>query len=57
LVAVFHEIEGLHPTAEWGRYSINDVCLGFCYDPLAGLGFIFAADRCRTDNDGKMRCR
>jgi hypothetical protein len=57
LVAVFYEIEGLRPTEDWGRESINDVCLGFCYDPLAGLGFLYAADRCRMDNDWWARCR
>jgi uncharacterized membrane protein YhaH (DUF805 family) len=57
VVALFHEIEALHPTEDWGRESINDVCLGFCYDPLAGLGFLYAADRCRMDNDWWARCR
>jgi len=28
----------------------KDVCLGFCYDPLAGLGFAAFNDRCGYDN-------
>ena len=57
LVSIFHEMEGLRAADDLGRAPINDVCLGFCYDPLAGLGFMWAADRCRTEGDGKMRCR
>jgi hypothetical protein len=57
IVDAFREIEGIHPTEDWGRSSINDVCLGFCYDPLAALGFVFANNRCFTFPDGKTRCQ
>jgi hypothetical protein len=57
IVDLFHEIEGLRPTEKLGTNSVKDVCLGFCYDPLAGLGFVYANNRCFTDRNGKTRCR
>jgi hypothetical protein len=33
---LFHEIEKL-PTREVGTAAVRDVCLGFCYDPIAAL--------------------
>jgi hypothetical protein len=35
----------------------RDICLGFCYDPVAGLGFVFANQRCSTYPNGKAMCR
>jgi hypothetical protein len=31
---------------------MKDVCLGFCYDPISALGFIYANDRCRQSDSG-----
>ena len=33
----------------------KDVCFGFCYDPLAGLGIVYLNDRC-ADRNG-TRCK
>jgi hypothetical protein len=41
---------------EGQSFAIEDVCLGFCYDPVAGLGFIFLNDRCTTLPGGTTRC-
>jgi hypothetical protein len=35
---LFHQIENL-PLREGSPLAIRDVCIGFCYDPLAALGF------------------
>jgi hypothetical protein len=35
---LFGEIEQL-PSSEEKRFAVRDVCLGFCYDPVAALGF------------------
>jgi hypothetical protein len=37
---LFHEIERL-PGKPW-PYQVQDVCLGFCYDPVAALGFWYS---------------
>jgi hypothetical protein len=49
-----HEIE-VQETARKSQSYVRDVCLGFCYDPLAGLGIIYINSRCRTDRNG-TRC-
>jgi len=55
VVRVFHELEGLTSGAtEEGE--ARDVCFGFCYDPLAGLGFVYANDRCHYSPTG-IKCR
>lgn len=36
--------------------AIQDVCLGFCYDPVAGLGFWYSNQRCYELPDGTTRC-
>lgn len=38
------------------RHSIRDICLGFCYDPKAGLGYIAENQRCTERPDGKELC-
>lgn len=45
IVGLFHDLESRAPK-EQNLGSEKDVCLGFCYDPLAGLGFAFANQRC-----------
>ena len=45
IVEFFHQVQALTPnyssTQQW-----KDVCLGFCYDPAAGLGALYANQRC-----------
>jgi hypothetical protein len=43
---LFHEIEKL-PASYVGPVTLRDVCLGFCYDPVAGLGFSTLQQRTR----------
>jgi hypothetical protein len=52
---LFHEIE--EGTLSWKSKEVSkkDVCLGFCYDPLSGLGATYANERCTTYADG-TRC-
>jgi hypothetical protein len=38
---------------DWQR---RDVCLGFCYDPVAGLGYSAINNRCGSDDKGGMKC-
>ncbi len=57
LVDTFREIEAIQPTQDSGRSSLNDVCLGFCYDPLAALGFTYANQRCFNRDGRKWQCQ
>ncbi|SPE35259.1 hypothetical protein SBA3_2230048 [Candidatus Sulfopaludibacter sp. SbA3] len=43
---LFHELEKL-PTSEERSFAFRDVCLGFCYDPVAALGFSILPQRNR----------
>ena len=52
---LFNEIEVQGTEGKAQSYA-RDVCLGFCYDPLAGLGVIYINSRCRTDRNG-TRCK
>lgn len=54
LVRVFRELEGL-PSASATQHETRDICFGFCYDPLAGLGFVWANDRCHYSPTG-IKC-
>ena len=42
----FHQIESL-PFRDEHRFALRDVCLGFCYDPVAALGFAVLPQRIR----------
>jgi hypothetical protein len=46
VTALFNEVEALSPWAEWPLH-VRDVCLGFCYDPVAALGFSVLQQRIR----------
>lgn len=49
LISVFRTLESSVPAAkQWG--DEKDVCFGFCYDPLAGLGIAYMNDRCTEQN-------
>lgn len=49
LIRVFGTLESSVPgTKRWG--DEKDICFGFCYDPLAGLGVLYMNDRCTERN-------
>jgi hypothetical protein len=54
VVDLFHELESFAP-AESELRTVNDICWGFCYDPLAGLGLDNLNDRCAERNG--TRCK
>jgi hypothetical protein len=56
LVDFFSGMEGAPPTGAGSHYEMRDVCLGFCYDPKAGLGYTAENQRCATGVDGKEHC-
>ena len=43
IVELFNELEKISRSRET-QSDRKDVCLGFCYDPLSGLGFLYAKD-------------
>jgi len=55
IVDLFREIENEPLTWKSPAMLNKDVCLGFCYDPLSGLGAVYANERCSTFADG-TRC-
>jgi len=48
IVDLFHDLEKL-PHVRETQSDLKDVCLGFCYDPLSGLGSLYANHRCHYD--------
>jgi hypothetical protein len=42
----FRQIESM-PLRDEEQFALRDVCLGFCYDPLAALGFAVLPQRIR----------
>jgi hypothetical protein len=56
VVDLFDELKKLPRTNESSE-DIKDVCLGFCYDPLSGLGALYANHRCRWEETGVVECR
>jgi hypothetical protein len=54
IVDLFHDLESIAPPEKELR-TVNDVCMGFCYDPLAGLGFDNLNDLCAERNG--TRCK
>lgn len=55
VVELFRDLDGsprLHET----HSELQDVCLGFCYDPLSAMGWLFANHRCFNDPRGVV-CR
>ena len=51
LIDVFRRLDAL-PLQNTEVSDTKDICFGFCYDPLAGLGIVFVNQRCR---DGSCR--
>ncbi len=50
LLSVFRTLESVVPETKLSRDG-KDICFGFCYDPLAGLGIVYFNERC-TDRNG-----
>ena len=48
IVDLFHDLDKLSRVGET-QSDRKDVCLGFCYDPISGLGLLFANHRCHYD--------
>jgi len=47
----------IQPVRPYESWEVRDICLGFCYDPIAGLGSVYANQRCSTYPTGKAICR
>ncbi len=59
IVVLFHDLQATPLTWEAksdAKDDVKDVCLGFCYDPLSGLGFLYANHRCFNSGQG-FNCR
>jgi hypothetical protein len=52
VVSLFHDLEATPKSPETQSDDINDVCLGFCYDPLSGLGLLYSNHRCFNAGHG-----
>lgn len=52
IVDLFNELRKT-PQASETHEERKDVCLGFCYDPLSALGFLYANQRCGYDDQKK----
>ncbi len=57
VVELFQSIRESPVMKSYPRYAEKDVCLGFCYDPAAALGFAYENQHCQTQADGTIRCR
>ncbi len=55
-VDLFHDLERI-PLSPETKSEMKDVCLGFCYDPLSGWGFLFANQRCSNGDGHGVVCR
>ena len=55
IVPLFHDLEALQPRLG-PKEKLRDVCLGFCYDPCAAMGWRMSADR-YTEIPGHFVCR
>jgi len=49
IVDLFNELQKI-PHAQENQSDMKDVCLGFCYDPISGLGSLYANNRCNYDS-------
>ena len=55
IVELFHELDAAPQYSET-HSELKDVCLGFCYDPLSAMGWLYANHRCFNDGHGLV-CR
>jgi hypothetical protein len=53
---LLEQIGKLAGTQQQVSFAVEDVCLGFCYDPVAGLGFWYSNQRCHGMPDGTTQC-
>jgi len=53
-VMLFHDLQALQPRLE-PEEKLRDVCLGFCYDPCAAMGWQMSANR-YTEVPGHFVC-
>jgi hypothetical protein len=53
---LFHEIEDV-PTGVERSWAAQDVCLGFCYGPVAALGFPYSNEFCFALTGHTTHCR
>ena len=56
LVELFRMLEISPSEGSSRQYVVRDVCMGFCYDPKAGLGYTAENQRCGYGVDGRERC-
>jgi len=49
IVELFNELAKVSRVRQT-QSDMRDICLGFCYDPLSGLGLLYANHRCRYDS-------
>jgi hypothetical protein len=56
LVEFFRVLETSPSESAAPQYQVRDVCLGFCYDPKAGIGYRGENQRCGYGLDGTARC-
>jgi hypothetical protein len=54
IVAFIHDLETVAPPLEAGS-QLKDVCLGFCFDPLAAMGNLCSNHRCFDDGRSVKR--
>jgi hypothetical protein len=54
VTGLFNEIQKLPALKDW-PVARRDVCLGFCYDPVAALGFSVLPQRIRLISDHQMK--
>jgi hypothetical protein len=56
LVQVFARAEKVaaNPDSTW---YLKDVCMGFCYDPMAAMGLRTIIRRCHRETNGDVKCQ
>ena len=55
VIDLFRELDGI-PRYSETQSELRDVCLGFCYDPLSAMGWLYSNHRCFNDGHGDV-CR
>jgi len=55
IVDLFRDLEQLPQSSPWTS-ELRDVCLGFCFDPLSAMGYLYANHRCFNAGHGTV-CR
>jgi hypothetical protein len=55
VVDLFRELDAI-PRSSETHSELKDVCLGFCYDPLSAMGWLYSNHRCFNDGHGPV-CR